>query len=160
MGKKTGPNPTDRGKKGTKRSLLVEAAGIPLSAFAEAANVNDMCLVGANLLELDDLPVRRPSPRRFRQGMCMDKGYDYPEIRALVRMYGFTPHIRSRGEERKSMQRRRGYRPRRWVVGRTHSWYNRFRDLLIRWCKKEENYTAQLHLASAVIIGSFIGLSG
>lgn len=119
-----------------------------------------MCLVGANLLELEDLPVRRPSPRRSRQGMCMDKGYDYPEIRELVSMYGFAPHIRSRGEEHQCMKRRRGYRARRWVVERTHSWYNRFRGLLIRWCKKDENYTAQLHLASAIIIGSFIGLSG
>lgn len=122
--------------------------------------MNDMCLVGANLLELDGLPVKRPSRRRTPQGICMDKGYDYPEIRELVSLYGFTPHIRSRGEERKTMRRRRGYRPRRWVVERTHSWYNRFRDLLIRWCKKEENYTAQLHLASALIIGSFIGLFG
>jgi putative transposase len=119
-----------------------------------------MCLVGANMLELDDLPVKRPSPRRVTQGLCMDKGYDYPEIWDLVRQNGFTPHIRSRGEECKAMKRRRGYRPRRWVVERTHSWYNRFRALLVRWCKKDENYTAQLHLASAIIIGSFIGLSG
>ncbi len=138
----------------------MDAAGIPLSVFVEPANVHDMCLVGANLMELDDLPVKRPSPRRTVQGMCMDKGYDYPEIRKLVNMYGFKPHIRSRGEERRAVKRRRGYRPRRWVVERTHSWYNRFRDLLIRWCKKEDNFVAQLHLASAIIIGSFIGLSG
>lgn len=122
--------------------------------------MHDMCLVGANLLELDDLPVKRPSPRRTTQGMCMDKGYDYPVIGELVSTFGFTPHIRSRGEERKAMRRCRRYRPHRWVVEGTHSWYNRFRDLLIRWCKKEENFTAQLHLASAIIIGSFIGLSG
>lgn len=128
--------------------------------FPEGANVHDMCLVGANLLELDDLLVKRPSPRRLQQGMCMDKGYDYPEIRKLVSAYGFTPHIRSRGEERRALRRRRGYRARRWVVERTHSWYNRFRGLLIRWCKKEDNFVAQLHLASAIIIGSHIGLFG
>lgn len=119
-----------------------------------------MCLVGANLMELEDLPVKRPSPRRNPQGMCMDKGYDYPEIDELVSLFGFAPHIRSRGEERQAMKKRRGYRPRRWVVERTHSWYNRFRAVLIRWCKKDENYTAQLHLASAIIIGSFIRLFG
>ena len=160
MGKKTGPNPTDRGKSGTKRSLLVDAAGIPLSVFAEGANVHDMCLVGANLLELDDLWVKRPSPRRQRQGMCLDKGYDYPIIRQLVRAYGFTPHIRSRGEEQCALKRRRGYRPRRWVVERTHSWYNRNRGLLIRWCKKEANFVAQLHLATALLVGGQIGLFG
>ena len=106
MGKKTGRNPTDRGKQGTKRSLLVDAAGIPLSVFTEAANVHDVCLVGANLLELDDLPVKRPSPRRTQQGMCMDKAYDSASIRKLVAQYGFTPHIRSRGEEKRRRKAR------------------------------------------------------
>lgn len=112
----------------------------------DGANAHCMCLVGANLLELDELPVKRPSPRRTTQGMCMDKGYDSPVIGELVSMFGFRPHIR--------------YRPRRWVVERTYSWYNRFRNLLIRWCKKDENVTAQLQLASAIICGSFIALSG
>lgn len=128
--------------------------------FTEAANVHDVCLVGANLLELDDLPVRRPNPRRQRQGMCMDKGYDSAGIRKLVAQYGFIPHIRSRREEKLAISRGRGHRPRRWVVERTHSWYNRFRGLLIRWCKKEENITGQLHLASAIIIGRQAGLFG
>lgn len=44
-----------------------------------------------------------------------------------------------------------GYRARRWVVERTHSWLNRFRRLLIRWDKKLENYLALLHLACAWI---------
>lgn len=119
-----------------------------------------MQLVGANLLELDELPVRRPSPRRVKQGLCMDKGYDYPIVRELVASFGFVGHIRSRGEEARALCRARGERPRRWVVERAHSWYNRFRGLLVRWCKKDDNYMAQLHLASAIIIGSLAGLFG
>jgi transposase len=122
--------------------------------------VHDLHLVGANLLELDSLPVRRPSPRRVKQGLCMDKGYDYPIVRDRVASFGFVGHIRSRGEEVRALRRSRGERPRRWVVERAHSWYNRFRGLLIRWCKKDDNYLAQLHLASAIIIGNFVGLFG
>ena len=44
-----------------------------------------------------------------------------------------------------------GYRARRWVVERTHSWMNRFRRILIRWEKKTANYEAMLHLACAFI---------
>ena len=103
--------------------------------------MHDMCIAGANLLALVDLPVNRPEPRRCKQGLCLDKGYDYPIIRELARAFGFEPHVRSRGEEVKERRKRR-YKPRRWVVERTHSWLNRFRDLLVRWCKKAENDNA------------------
>ena len=56
----------------------------------------------------------------------MDKGYDYPDIRELVKDYGYTAHIRSREEENIKIP---GFRARRWVVERTHSWLNRFRRL-------------------------------
>ena len=54
----------------------------------------------------------------------MDKGYDFPDIRELVKEYGYTAHIKSRGEEniRKEIP---GFRARRWVVERTHFWPNR-----------------------------------
>jgi len=63
----------------------------------------------------------------------MDKGYDYGEVRAILRAFGFTAHIRSRGEEAKEIAREAGKRARRWVVERSHSWLNRFRRSLIRW---------------------------
>src|SRR5437764_158788 len=53
-----------------------------------------------------------------------------------------------------------GYRARRWVVERLHSWLNRFRRVLIRWEKKPENYIAFLHLACAVITYRCAGLIG
>ena len=69
----------------------------------------------------------------------------------LAAEFGFTAHIRSRGEEAKALKREAGFRARRWVVERTHSWLNRFRALLIRWSKKPENHLALLHLACALI---------
>ena len=64
-----------------------------------------------------------------------------------------------RGAEAKA-QREDGFKPRRWVVERTHSWLNRFRHLLIRWAKKTENYLAMLHLAFAIICFRSAGLFG
>lgn len=85
------------------------------------------------------------------QGICLDKGYDYPEVYELVDEYGLTPHVRSRGEEKQALEREAGFRARRWVVERTHSWLNRFRGLLIRWSKKPENHRALLQLACGLI---------
>ena len=73
-GKKVGPNPTDRGKSGTKRSLLTEATGIPIGLAVEGANRVDFKMVAETLLSI---PIERPKPsEQETQGMCMDKGYD------------------------------------------------------------------------------------
>lgn len=67
-------------------------------------------------------------------------------MRALAEEFGFTCHIRSRGEER-ALERKAGFRARRWVVERTHSWLHRFRRILVRWEKRAVTYLAMLHLA-------------
>jgi putative transposase len=111
--------------------------------------VNDFKLLRSTL---ESIVIERPdaSPQAA-QGLCLDKGYDYPEVHELVDELGFTPHIRSRGEEKKELERDAGFRARRWVVERTHAWLNRFRGLLIRWCKKPDNHRALLQLACGVI---------
>ena len=87
--------------------------------------------------------------RRAPQHLCLDKGYDFPVIREVAQALGYILHLRTRGEETKEKAAVPGYRARRWVVERTHSWINRFRRLLVRWEKKVENYEAMLHLAFA-----------
>jgi putative transposase len=72
-------------------------------------------------------------------------------VRALAREFGFTCHIRSRGEEAQALKREAGFRARRWVVERTHSWLHRFRRVLVRWDKRVDTYLAMLHLACALI---------
>jgi putative transposase len=50
--------------------------------------------------------AERPAPSAARpQGLCLDKGYDYAEVRALLQEFGFPAHIRSRGEEAKALAR-------------------------------------------------------
>ena len=101
---------------------------------------------------LASIPVERPEPTRaLPQHFCADKGYDYPVVRELIDDWGYTAHIKSRGQEERERKRSPRYRARRWVVERTHSWMNRFRRLLIRWEKKVCNYEALLHFACAWI---------
>jgi len=91
----------------------------------DGANRHDKMLVKKTL---DAIIFERPSLDDGIQNIRMDKGYDYPDIRELVKDYGYTAHIRSRGEENIKIP---GFRARRWVVERTHSWLNRFRILTI-----------------------------
>src|SRR4051795_2162524 len=157
-GERTGRNPTDRGKQGTKRSLLVEANGVPVGLAVEGANRHDKKLVEATL---ESIPVERPEPTEGDpQGMCLDKGYDYDDTRRLVEEFGFTAHVRARGEEAVELKREAGQKARRWVVERTHSWMNRFRRVLIRWEKKVENYFGMLHFVCAWITYRSAGLLG
>lgn len=151
-GEKSGPNPTDRGKSGVKRSLLTEAGGIPVGIVVDGANRHHMKLVCQTLASvaqsIEDKRLLHLADD-WEQGLCMDAGYDYDEVRAIAQAFGYTTHIRSRGEESKA--REAGKKARRWVVERTHSWLNRYRRLLVRWEKKAHNYLALLHFACALI---------
>ena len=124
----------------------------------DGANRHDMKLVRATV---DSLPVHRPASTPERsQGLCLDKGYDFDEVRQTLQEFGFTAHIRSRGEEAQAIKKEAGFKARRWVVERTHSWMNRFRRILVRWEKSPENYVAFLHFACALITLRAAGLLG
>ena len=71
-----------------------------------------------------------------------------------------SSHIRAQGEEAKALRPEAGYKARRWVVERTHSWRHRFRRVLIRWDKNVHNYLGFLHLACAYITYRQSGLLG
>jgi len=101
---------------------------------------------------LESIPIERPEPTFEQpQGLCLDRGYDYDEVRELLEEFGFTAHIRGRGEEAQALKREAGFRARRWVVERTHSWLNRFRRILTRWEKRADTYLAMLHPACGLI---------
>ena len=92
--------------------------------------------------------------------MCLDKGYDYDEVYAILQEFGLTAHVRPRGEEAQAIKREAGFKARRWVVERVHSWLNRFRRLLVRWEKKPQNYLAFLHFACGLVAFLAAGLFG
>ena len=144
-----GPNPTDRGKNGTKRSVVVEADGGPLGIVIAGANVHDTKLLAATL---EAIVVARPEPTdQEPQHLCLDKGYDNPTGESAASQHGYVPHIRRIGEEKLDSQRRKRRPARRWVVERTLSWISKCRGLLVRYEKNARNYLAQLQLCCALL---------
>jgi transposase len=138
-GEATGPNPTDRGKPGPKRHLVVDARGTPLGVVLTGANRHDSRMLAP---ALDAIPPvrsgRRGRPRRRPAKLHADKAYDHRRCRRECRARGVVPRIARRGVESGQRLGRR-----RWVVERTLAWLAQFRRLTIRY----ERRRADLHLA-------------
>jgi len=129
-----GPNPTDRGKKGSKRHLLlVEGHGVPLSIIVSGAHRHDVTQLET---VLDNIVITRPEPAAEKpQHLCADKGYDGKPAHQGIVDRDYIPHVRRRGEEIEAKKISPGYRARRWGVEVCHSWLNRFRNILVRYEK-------------------------
>ena len=77
---------------------------MPIAVEIEGANRHDMKLTHSTL---SGIVVNRPESTETKpQGMCLDKGYDYQEVRDILHDFGFTAHIRPRGEEAKAIKRK------------------------------------------------------
>jgi putative transposase len=156
-GEKTGKNPTDRAKSGTKRSLITDANGVPIGVAVDAANVHDVKLVQQtidNCLE----NLEQAKPQKGEQ-LCADQGYRGKAVQQLIEsVYGYKLMIESRTDSKmRSIKRVRAFR---WVIERTHSWLNRFRGILIRWEKKVENHFGALCLVRAYFTVKCAGVFG
>ncbi len=122
---------------------------MPVALSVAAANRNDFKLLEETL---HAFACQKPEPTKTcSQHMLLDKGYDYDEVRAILQEHGLIAHIRSRGEEAAAKKKQPGKKARRWVVERTHSWFNRFRSILTRWTKKERNYLGMLYFVCGLI---------
>ena len=129
----------------------MDGKGIPLALVTAGANEPDMTLLWETL---DHSVVPRPAPTPAApQNLALDKGYDFDVCWTEARVFGYEPHIRARGEERREQQEHPGWRPRRWVVEVCHSWINRFRKLLVRFEELDDSYYALLCFACAYICG-------
>jgi len=144
-----GKNPTDRGKNGVKRSLVVEADGGPLGVVIAGANVHDAKLLKRTLRAIV-VPRPKPTPRN-KQRLCLDKAYDNPTGRAAAAYRGYTPHIRRIGEEKMDRRGRKRHPARRWVVERTLGWLSKCRAILVRYDKNPSNYLGMIQLACALL---------
>lgn len=148
-GAATGPNPTDRGKPGTKRHVVVDGHGTPLGLALSPAHRHDSTMLAATL---DAIPPvrrrRRPGgrPRRRPGKQHADKSYDHRFCRDDCRRRGITPRIARRGVED---GRRLGRH--RWKVERTLAWMARFRRLAVRYERREGIHLAFTTLAAALI---------
>jgi putative transposase len=144
----TGHNPIDRSKLGSKRHILTDKDGIPLSIFITSANTHDV-IVATNTI--DNIVIKLPSSSKFKhkQNLCLDKTYHSKEVEQEIIKRGYIPHIRHRREEKLWY---RQHPVRRWVVEITNSWHNRFRKLFTRYEKKDKNYFGLVGLANSLIV--------
>jgi putative transposase len=147
-GKKTGKNPTDRAKSGTKKSLLVEAQGGPLAAVIAGANIPDCKLLDETIRAI---VVQRPDPETVEQNLCLDAGFDNPSGRAAIAEHGYIGHVRPAREGHQPKRRPGRRKARRWVVERTLAWLSKCRGLLVRYEKHWENYLGLIQLACGLL---------
>jgi transposase len=133
-------------KNRTKRSVLVDEHGIPLSLVVSGANRHD----SVSLKPLPEETVIAPENQNALRNLCRDAGYAGKE--EGVKENGFLPHIRPRDEEKQLIERDPTFKARRWVVERTHSWFNRLRKLIPRYEKTNLSYRALNSLAAVMSI--------
>ena len=147
--KKTGKNPTNRGRLGSKRSILTDGKGIPLSIVVAAANIRDFKLMHETLASII---LKRPNPKWVHQNLLADKDYSNQESRKIAAKMGYDAHIPQKENEKIKIPRHPGRRKaRRWVVEQTFGGLNRDRSIFTRWEKDPENYEAFLQIAAGIL---------
>ena len=142
----TGPNPTDRGKKGSKIHLIVDRHGLPLSIGISAAILHDSQALVPLVRGIPPIRSRR-GPRRRRFGKLHgNKGYDYRHLRRWLSSRGIRHRFARKGIE--SSQRLGKHR---WVAERTVSWLSGCRRLHRRDERKPEHFLAFTAIAATLI---------
>ena len=124
----------------------MDERGVPLSIVVTGANRHDISQLE---LVLDEIVIDRPVC--VEQHLCADKGYYGEPAYKVIISRNYIPHLKPRGEEIQEKKIDPSFRARRWVVEVTHSWFNRFRKLLVRYEKLTDTYLALLHMAAAII---------
>ncbi len=145
-GRGTGPSPVDRGKKGTKRHLVVEGHGTPLGLIMTPANRNDGPELEAVLDAVPPVRGRRGHPRRRPDKLHGDKAYDSHRCRGHCRRRGIKARFARRGIEGRDHLGRH-----RWKVERTHARFGGFRRLVTRYERRDDIHLGLNLLAMCVI---------
>ena len=150
-GAETGPNPTDRGRSDSKRHIVDDRNGIPLSIDQSAAKVHDSKVLETTIDAIQ--PIKRPRgrPRKRPDKLHAEKGYDFPRCRQALRKRGITPRMARRWIDSSERLGRH-----RWVVEWTLSWLNRYRHLKVRYERRADIHLASLSLGCALICWSFL----
>lgn len=151
-GEKTGPNPTDRGRLGSKHHVLVNGDGVPLVVSLTEANRNDVQEAIPLVVNIPPVGGKRGRPKQKPASLYGDRGYDSKDLRWILRWLGIRPYIAERNTEHGS-----GLGKIRWVVERTIAWLHNFRRLRIRWERREDIHEALMKVAASLIcFNSFV----
>jgi IS5 family transposase len=128
-----------------KRSVAVDAAGIPLGAVAAPANRHDSPLLAPTLGALETLGVPEWA------SVHLDRGYDSKATRRLLEDRGLVGVISKKGKPSPLGTTKR------WVVERTNSWSNAHKKLV--WCTEREGRVVDFWIAfsnSIIIVGRLL----
>lgn len=134
-----GRNPTDRGRRATKLSALVDQDGLPLSLVFFPANVNDVRTVEPTIRQKI---TKNSKPKEPKEPLYADKGYDSKSIRIFLQNEHYIDRI---GQRRKVVHRL--VNRRRNVVERFFAWLDKSRRLLLRFDSKITSYDSFTWLA-------------
>ncbi len=145
-GDDTGPSPTDRARKGTKHTLLVDRHGVPLAIKTAGANASDHCQIIPLVLDFPKVGGKPGRPKELPDELYADRGYDSDDTRWLLRWLGIEPHIARRRTPHGS-----GLGKVRWVVERTISWLKGLRRMRVRYDRLGVIQDAWTTLAACVI---------
>jgi transposase len=150
-GEKTGPNPTDRRKAGSKHHVITDGQGIPLQVELSSANTHD----SRHLYSLiDNIPAVRGKPGHPKsrpEAVYGDRAYDSEPARKVLRWLGIEPFLAKRGTEHGS-----GLGKIRYVVERTIAWLHNYRRLRIRFDRRSDIHQGFLACAKSLICFSFL----
>ena len=129
--------------------MLVDGRGVPLSLVVTGAHRHDVSQLEA---VLEAIVVKRVDPpQRRNKHLCADAGYNGKPALNIIEAHGYIPHVKGRGQEASELKRDPAKKARRWIVEVAHSWFNRFRKLLVRYEKLDRSFLALNHLAASII---------
>ncbi|MDR8762381.1 hypothetical protein FEP90_04080 [Burkholderia multivorans] len=143
---KTGPNPTDRARPGSKHHLVTEAQGIPLALILTGANRNDVTQLLPLVEAIPSIRGKRGRPLSKPKLVQADRGYDHDRYRRALHAARIATQIARRGEPHGS-----GLGKTRWVVERTFTWLHNFRRLRVRFERLALIHEAFVKIACCVI---------
>src|SRR6266478_943853 len=147
-GEETGPNPTDRGRPGSKHHLIVDRQGVPLAVALTWANVHDSKMFTSMIDAVPAIRSWRGAPRKRPAKLHGDKAYDMERCRRACRVRRIIDRIARKGIE--SKERLGRYR---WVVERDFAWLHRYRRLAVRYERRADIHKAFLTLGVGLICG-------
>jgi len=145
-GQKTGPNPTDRRKSGSKHHIITDANGIPLAFTLTGANRHDITQLLPLVEAIPPIAGRRGRPRKHPDVVQGDRGYDSQPHRIALRLLKIKSLLAKRGTPNGS-----GLCKTRWVVERTLSWLHQFRRLRVRYERRSDIHEAFLSIGCIII---------
>jgi transposase len=138
-GEKAGRSPVDRGKRGIKRSVVVDGRGIPLGCVSAPANRHDSPLLAPTLDTARALGL-------VAQGAMvhLDRGYDSDLTRERLRERGLVAEISQKGRPAPLNATKR------WIVERTNSWQNAHKKLV--WCTERRDRVIDFWVAFSEVV--------